>query len=110
MAKFVLLSYLTPGAEPTSEVEGKRWMAYHQALKESGVLLSNAGMSKTDVATTVRVVGGDTQVTDGPGVDSTEYLAGYFLLEVADRAEAQEWAAKMPNSSYGPVEVRPVWY
>jgi hypothetical protein len=109
MAKYVLLTYLPVGGEPTVEEVGARWKKYHQALKESGVLVANSGLAGIETATTVRVQGDETQIIDGPFAETKEYLAGFFLIDVADLDEALKWAAQMPNSSYGPVEVRPAW-
>src|SRR5919198_1142480 len=109
MPKYVLLTYLPAGGEPTPQEVGARWGEYHQALQDSGVLVANAGLAGTDSATTVRVREGETQITDGPFAETKEYLAGFFLIDVADLDEALKWAADMPNSGYGPVEVRPLW-
>ncbi|MEV0371271.1 YciI family protein [Streptomyces sp. NPDC050636] len=109
MPKYVMLTYLPVGGEPTPEEVGARWGAYHQALKDAGVLVANAGLARTDMATTVRVRDEETQITDGPFAETKEFLAGFFLIEVDDLDAALKWAAEMPNSSYGPVEVRPVW-
>ncbi|UQA96995.1 YciI family protein [Streptomyces halobius] len=109
MPKYVMLTYLPAGGEPAPEEVGARWGAYHQAIKDAGVLVANAGLARPDVATTVRVGDDGTQLTDGPFAETEEYLAGFFLIEVEDLDEALKWAAEMPNSRYGPVEVRPVW-
>ncbi|MFC5805212.1 YciI family protein [Streptomyces formicae] len=109
MSKYVLLTYLPVDGAPTKEEVGARWGAYHKALLDSGVLVANSGLAGTDTATTVRVRDGETQITDGPFAETKEYLAGFFVIDVADLDEALKWAADMPNSSYGPVEVRPVW-
>jgi|SRR5215207_3350480 len=109
MSQYVLLSYLPVGGEPSFEEVGDRWKAYGQAIKDAGVLVSNAGLANTEAATTVRVHDDETQITDGPFAETKEYLAGVFLIEAPDLDEALKWAAQMPNSSYGPVEVRPVW-
>ncbi|TJZ58963.1 YciI family protein [Streptomyces piniterrae] len=109
MPKYVMLTYLPVGGEPMPEEVGARWGEYRRAITESGVLVANAGLTGTDMATTVRVQGGETQITDGPFAETKEYLAGFFLIEVEDLDEALKWAAEMPNSGYGPVEVRPVW-
>jgi hypothetical protein len=37
-----------------------------------------------------------------------EQLGGYYLLECKDLDEALSWAARIPEASFGAVEVRPV--
>jgi len=60
-------------------------------------------------ARTVRVREGRTLTTDGPFVETTEVLAGYYLLEVDDEAAALAFAADIPAVRLGgAVEVRPI--
>lgn len=89
--------------------EGKRWGAFLQELKEAGVLVDNNGLAGIDVATTVRVRNGETQITDGPFAETKELLAGYFVLEVEDLDTALKYAARVPSAETGSIEVRPVW-
>ena len=51
---------------------------------------------------------GDTQITDGPFAETKETLGGYYVIDVPDLDTALKYAARMPNVSYGSVEVRPV--
>ena len=44
---------------------------------------------------------------DGPYAEAKEHLAGFFLVDCADIDRALEIAARIPESSYGLVEVRP---
>ena len=44
---------------------------------------------------------------DGPYAESKEHLAGFFLVDCASMERALEIAARIPESSYGLVEVRP---
>jgi hypothetical protein len=46
--------------------------------------------------------------TDGPFAEAKEHLAGFFLIECEDMAHAVERAARIPESAYGFVQVRPV--
>ena len=55
-----------------------------------------------------RVRDGETLTTDGPFAETKEILGGYYLIDVDTLDEALEWAAKLPGSWHGTVEVRPV--
>jgi hypothetical protein len=46
-------------------------------------------------------------VGDGPYAESKEHLAGFFLVDCTSMERALEIAARIPESSYGLVEVRP---
>jgi len=60
-------------------------------------------------ATTVRVRGGETIVTDGPFAETKEWIAGFDILECEDLDEAIEVAAAHPMARFGRLEVRPFW-
>src|SRR6185369_5861493 len=85
------------------------YMAYSEALRNAGVLISSNRLLNTDAATTVKVTDGKTQVLNGPYVDTREQLGGYFLIEAPDLDAAIAWAARCPGASHGAVEVRPLW-
>ncbi len=84
------------------------YMAYTEALAKSGALVGANQLQPTDTATTVRVRGGETLVTDGPFIETKESLGGYYLIDVDSLDEALEWAAKIPSARFGHIEVRPV--
>ena len=77
----------------------------HQA---DGKVLDGAELAPTRSATTVRVRGGETVVTDGPFAETKEQLGGFYLLECKNLGEAAELAAQIPGASTGAVEVRTV--
>ena len=62
-----------------------------------------------ETATTVRVEGGRTLLSDGPFVEAKEHLGGYLLVEAGELDAALEIAARIPAARMGGViEVRPV--
>jgi hypothetical protein len=48
-------------------------------------------------------------VTDGPFAETKELLAGFWMIEVKSRAEALEWASRVPFTDGEVVEVRQVF-
>jgi hypothetical protein len=50
-------------------------------------------------------------VIDGPFPATNELVAGFWLWEVKDMAEAVEWVGRCPNPMPGPseIEIRPVF-
>ena len=105
--KYMLLIYDDPAAAPDA-AEFQAWSSYTSALGESGAMVAGDALQGLDTATTVRVRDDERLVTDGPFADTKEWLAGYYLIDVADLDAALEWAAKMPNIAHGSVEVRPL--
>lgn len=58
--------------------------------------------------TVVRVRNGKPMVTDGPFMETKEQLAGYFLVDAENQAQAIEVATQVPGARIGTVEVRSV--
>src|SRR5258706_550410 len=57
----------------------------------------------------VRVKAGHAQVMDGPFAETKEAIGGFYLIDCDTKAEAVEWAKKVPLGDGGFVEVRPIW-
>ena len=111
--KYLALIYGEEGGwESLSEEERarvyERYGAFAREGREAGVVLGGDELAGTATATTVRVRGGQTEVTDGPYAEAKEALGGYFVLECASMDEALDWAARIPGAEHGAVEVRPV--
>jgi hypothetical protein len=111
--QYLLLIYTDERKDAAmSEAEqGEVFGAYGRVtedMKNAGVYKGGDALQPTTTATTVRVRDGETLTTDGPFAETTEQLGGYYLLECEDLDQALQWAAKIPASSHGSVEVRPV--
>jgi hypothetical protein len=72
-------------------------------------IVAGAETAGTRSATTVRVRGGEAQVTDGPSEPLDEPLGGFFVFECASLDEALELAARIPGAETGAVEIRPAY-
>ena len=84
-------------------------IAYTEELRASGSLVGANQLQPTDTATTVRVRGGETLVTDGPFIETKESLGGYYLVEAGSIEDAAKLAAKIPSARLGgSVEVRQI--
>ena len=84
------------------------YFAYTNELKEAGAYVAGDALQPIGTATTVRVRDGEQLLTDGPFAETKEQLGGYYLVEVESIDDAIKWAAKIPSSRYGSIEVRPV--
>ena len=82
---------------------------FTEELTQSGAMLGSDRLRPTSAATCVRVREGKTLTTDGPFADIKEQFGGYYAVEAANLDEAIAWAAKIPTSKSGCVEVRPIW-
>ena len=106
--RYMLLIYVDPDTAPQGNTEIPKWIAVSEELAAAGVLLGGDPLEGGETATTVRVRGGQQLTTDGPFAETKELLGGYYMIDVDDLDQALAWAAKMPNLSYGSVEVRPI--
>jgi len=82
--------------------------AYDVSVAESGCRLAAEALQPTHAATTVRLRGGEVQMTDGPFMETKEQLMGFYLIDARDLNEALRIAAGIPAARVGSVEVRPV--
>jgi hypothetical protein len=112
MPQYLLLIYNPVEGGPSPEemaAQMPRWGQYTQDLKDAGLFVAGEALQGTDVATTVRVRDGETQITDGPFAETKEFLAGYYVLDAPDLDTVLAQAARVPNVHYGSIEVRPIW-
>ncbi len=103
------------GALPSREdleVMGK----YNEELVKAGVLLHAEGLQPSSKGARVTSSNGRTVVTDGPFAETKELIAGFWIIEVPSKADAIEWAKRVPfdrlptRRSGGPeIEVRQVF-
>ncbi|MEW9527444.1 YciI family protein [Microbispora sp. NPDC049125] len=109
MPQYMLLLYAPESEEQEDRwAEMPLWRELTESLRKAGLLVANGPLHPATSATTVRVRGGETELTDGPFATTKEVLAGYYLLNCADVDEALRHAARMPTARYGSVEVRAI--
>jgi hypothetical protein len=80
---------------------------FNAEVQAAGAWVFGGGLHPSSSATVVRVQDGDLLTTDGPFVETKEYLGGFWIIEAADLDAALAWAAKGTAACMGPVEVRP---
>lgn len=98
-------------APPDVQLDPERvaaMMRYNEALKDAGVLITLDGLHPPSMGARVSFATGEPAVTDGPFAEAKEVLGGYWMIEVASRAEAIAWAKKCPASVNEIIEIRQV--
>jgi len=78
-----------------------------EAIK-AGVLLGAEGLDDPAKGAVVDFSGETPVVTDGPYGETKELFGGFFLVDVASKQEAIEWAKRVPVSPGAKIEVRRV--
>jgi len=75
---------------------------YNEELINAGVLLAADGLQASSKGARVRHANGKVTVTDGPFAEAKELIAGYWIIQVKSKAEAIEWAKRVPSDPNGP--------
>jgi hypothetical protein len=85
-----------------------RQEAFNAKYRETGELLGAYGLADAVNAKLVRRADGVPAVTDGPYLETKEYLASFWLLDCENQERALQIAADMPFADVEPVELWPI--
>jgi hypothetical protein len=81
--------------------------AFNDRLQEQGYFVFADGLAPATSATVVDGQGAEPVVTDGPYLESKEYIGGFWIIEAPDLDVALSLAAEGSKACRGKVEVRP---
>jgi hypothetical protein len=81
---------------------------FNDRLQAEGHWVFAAGLEAPTTATVIDNRGGAALVTDGPFVESKEYIVGFWIIEAADLDVALKLAAEGSMACNRKVEVRPM--
>lgn len=84
---------------------------FNEELMKAGIMLAGDGLKPSSQGKRVAFDGADRRVIDGPFAATQELVAGYWIWQVKDMAEAVEWLKRCPNPMPGPseIEIRPLY-
>ncbi len=103
--EFLLLFNERKGTPPPDEAGLSAMKKYVGELRSQGVFRRGGPLAPASAAVGIRVRDGKAFVTDGPFAETKELIAGFWIIEVADRAEAIEIARRCPHARRGPIEL-----
>jgi hypothetical protein len=112
--KYACLIYLdeegTVGAmpKPDQAVFINEVLDNDEAMRRSGNFIDAQALEFPSTAISVRVRNGDLIATDGPFVETKEWLTGLVFIEARDLNDAVRLAGRIPMARHGTIEVRPV--
>jgi hypothetical protein len=113
--KYLLAMHIDPDVMTAlSEQQMDAIMTGHQdfikRIRESGELINTQALGPVGESAVVRVRSGLPTITDGPFLESKEFLAGFYLVDCESRERACELAAMIPDAAIEglAVEVRQV--
>jgi hypothetical protein len=102
-----LLSVIHDSADLATEEEMAAIDVFNDRLQADGYWVFAGGLGGTDSATVVDNRGGKAIVTDGPFLESKEYLVGFWIIEADDLDVALRLATDGSRACNRKVEVRP---
>ncbi len=113
-AAYYLLSVVQPAGGTPPDAEGmaritENLHAFHQELKDAGAWVFAGGLAAPSTATVLRDKNGEVLTTDGPYIESKEYLGGLCIVKAPDLDAALEWGRKALRATTLPIEVRPFY-
>ena len=70
--------------------------AFNEEMVKAGVMLAGEGLQASSKGARVRFADRRPTVIDGPFTETKELVAGFWLIQVKSKAEAIEWAKRVP--------------
>jgi hypothetical protein len=111
MAQYLLTVHNVDGTEPPSpELMEKMYAgvnAFNAEVQAAGAWVFAGGLEPASTATVVTAGDGGVLTTDGPFIEGKEHIGGFWVIDVAGRDAALDWAAKGSAACLAPVEARP---
>lgn len=74
---------------------------FNDELISAGVLVAAEGLDDAEQGVVVDYSSTPPVVTDGPYGETKELFGGYYILDVASKEEAVEWAKRLPMTRPG---------
>jgi hypothetical protein len=102
-----LVSVITDTPALASPDEDAAIDVFNERLQAEGHWVFAGGLGGPSTATVIDNRGEEAMITDGPFLESKEYLVGFWIVEAADLDEALKLAAAGSKACNRKVEVRP---
>jgi hypothetical protein len=102
-----LISVITDTGALATPDEDAAIDVFNERLQAEGHWVFAGGLGAPGTATVIDNRGGQALFTDGPFLESKEYLAGFWIIEAADLDAALKLAAEGSKACNRKVEVRP---
>jgi hypothetical protein len=102
-----LFSVINDAADLATPDEMAAIDVFNEGLQAEGHWVFAGGLGAPSSATVVDNRGGEAMVTDGPFLESKEYLVGFWIIEAADLDVALKLAAEGSKACNRKIEVRP---
>ncbi|MGJ7907156.1 YciI family protein [Actinopolyspora sp. H202] len=115
--KYLILMQVDPTVlEQLTDEQQRQLQEGHGAFmaetKERGEFIATQALADPSQSKVIRSSGSGPEVTDGPFVESKEFMGGFYLIDVADEARAVKLAEQIPDANIPglALELRPVMF
>src|SRR5712692_690623 len=109
--RFIVMVKATKDSEagvlPTKEMLAEMGK-FNDELVKAGVMLAGEGLQASSKGARIAYAGNKRTVRDGPFTETKELVAGFWIWQTKNKAEALEWAKRIPFQE-GEVEIRQVF-
>jgi hypothetical protein len=102
-----MFSVITDSADLATPEEDAAIDVFNARLQAEGRWVFAGGLAAPSSATVIDNRGEEAMITDGPFLESKEYLAGFWIIEAADLDAALKLATDGSRACNRKVEVRP---
>lgn len=112
--RFMLIVLASPDSEagimPTTD-ELNAMGKFNEEMVKAGIMLAGEGLHPSSRGARVKFSGNQRSVVDGPFPNTTDLVAGFWLIQVKSLEEAIEWVKRAPNPmpGGGTIEIRQVF-
>lgn len=98
------------GAHVTRRTDAaQKLRKFNEALAQAGHLISLDALHPIEKGARVSFADGQPTVTDGPFIESNDVVGGYWMTNFSSKAEAIEWAKRIPAADGDTIEIRQVF-
>jgi hypothetical protein len=110
MKLYLLTLYQPDGPAPAPEALAaimREVSALREEMKASGAYVFSGGLHAPSAAAVVRLKDREIVSTDGPYIETKEYVGGLTIIRAADLEVALEFGRRLAHATQLPIEVRP---
>ena len=111
MSQYLVAVYNGPETRTRPRAEMEKTIeavgVVNQKAMDDGIFVFAGGLHDQSATTTVDARSGKPELTDGPYLESKEYIGGFWLIDVPDLDAALAFARDAAVACGDPLEVRP---
>jgi hypothetical protein len=82
---------------------------FNDELAKAGTIIDIDGLQPLAKGARVAFGKGKPVVTDGPDIQASDVIGGYWIVELDSKEEAVEWARRCPAAEGDVIEIRPIY-